>query len=1674
MLAIRKLSPGGYEYLTGSVACADRDLEPGETLAEVYIAHGYPPGQWYGSGAAALGVSGEVTAEQMQALFAEGRHPNASEIEAREIAAGASPAEAMRATKLGRAFAQYGGVDELASKVIAAYKTYNQHNGRPLGAPIDEPMRAEIRRRVQRDAFTEAHDGRKPLDDDELTRWLAEQKRQLKTATAGYELVIAPPKSVSVAWALADDHDREQITSLHRQAVRDTLDYVESHAAFTRQGDQGEAQLDTRGIVAALFEHWDSRAADPHLHSHVVISGKVQRDSDGAWRALDGRTMHAAAVTLSEYYNSRIRDLFRDQGASWSERPHNGIDYRRPTWELDAVPNELMAGFAQRASQVEQDRARRIVEYRRAHGREPSPRELLEISRRAQYGTREAKQPPRTLAEHIARWRAQAETMVPEAALVEMRQRLFATPEPVSEFTVAELAERTRFVVSDFYSHFNTWNLLAEAHRQTAHLRVPASGRDALVAQVVEAIIAAPDTISLQAPGLFHEPSELVRASGESVFVEHHSQRFTTEQTLREEAALAAWGQRADGVRINSQAVHQALAGAKLNPGQRRAVVEFAQSGRRIQQLSAPAGAGKTTTMKVFAQAWRAGGGRVYAFGPSARAAQELGDAIGARPHTLHQVTTALKVGVAARSFNFRRGDVLIVDEIGMAGTHTLHAVVEYALRRGADVRWVGDNRQLAAVEAGGAMRWFEHKNGSLRLREVVRFADRAQAVASLKLHRADPSGLDYYFEREWVQGGSRETMRDAAHRAWRRDLEQGRQTLLVVPTTDDVTNLNLQAREIRVARGEVDTVGRAVQLHDATVASEGDWVVTRENDRLTTLFGGRDFLKNGDTWWVDGVRRNGDLLLRHRITDGRVVLPAAYVRVHVELAYATTINRAQGMSVKKGSAHALIPQGISREQLYTMLTRAEFDNRAYVEIIKHVADSHQETPPERTARGVLEAGLKRSSAETPASEELRRGLNQATAMPELFARHQYVAHLGADERVEQALTTHVPSIPESLALHALLRAADDLGWHPDQLLAQSTSRVDFARADNPAGLLHHLLTQRLQGNPPPRMQAATATDIRQWREVVRVHTPTADVEDPAWTVVWKRAAAGVADGLDADTAVHHAAQALAARPVTDPMPDYDFVADALSVGLDRQRGDGAGWQPVLPWQARLDLGALSPELTGYLNDVQDRIRNRLDELRDQVTADPPQWIAALGPRPEDHETAAQWDDLAGVAAAYRETYTITSNDPAHPLGAEPAGPSLRATAWHDLISRWGPPTAPSSDTPPDAVDRLRDELDPDELLAAISQDKALPDVSLSTLLQRHRHLSTELLDRAATHALSEHAPHTLDADAAPALLAALRRAEHHGWQVDRLVATVARSADLSEADDPAALLHWHIHQHIDGRTPPARAADPTTEQMHRWRALAAREVPNEPVADAAWNLVWRHAAAAAAEGLNADAAITFAAQALATRPVTDPMEAHRYVAQCVVDLAQRQRLDGHGQQPVLPWMRDPAATVHAVDPERAAELHDIAELARTRLTQLRDQVTTEPPHWTAGLGPRPANPETAQQWDQRVVLAAAYRETYRVTSNDPQTPLGVDPGGNSARATAWRAITEQWRPPVDPDSTAASVEAEIEELRDRVDERRAVDSSQDTDERFQDRVDEKYGGDDESFSHRTTFGTGY
>lgn len=98
-----------------------------------------------------------------------------------------------------------------------------------------------------------------------------------------FDATFSAPKSVSVAWALAPERwMRDEIVAAQDAAGSAALGLFQHQGAVTRRGAKGIHQLDTRGLVVALFRQHTSRTVDPHLHTHGLVWAKVQ-DPQGRW-----------------------------------------------------------------------------------------------------------------------------------------------------------------------------------------------------------------------------------------------------------------------------------------------------------------------------------------------------------------------------------------------------------------------------------------------------------------------------------------------------------------------------------------------------------------------------------------------------------------------------------------------------------------------------------------------------------------------------------------------------------------------------------------------------------------------------------------------------------------------------------------------------------------------------------------------------------------------------------------------------------------------------------------------------------------------------------------------------------------------------------------------------------------------------------------------------------------------------------------------------------------------------------------------------------------------------------------------------------------------------------------------------------------------------------------------
>ncbi|WP_244929234.1 MobF family relaxase [Nocardioides sp. W7] len=1141
-VSIRRISAGaGYRYLLRSVAAGDGNRAMSTPLTRYYTEVGTPPGRWMGSGLGALGDgrlrSGmPVSEEQLALLIGMGREP-------------------VTGDQLGLAYPTFTKLATRIEKRVTA---------------LDPAMTPEDR--AAETARIEAE----------------ETAAGMRHAVAGYDLTFSVSKSVSVLWGLADAPTQERIVAAHHAAVADVLAYFEREVAATRTGradrDGAVAQVGVGGVAAVAFDHYDSRAGDPQLHTHLVISNKVQTLRDGRWRSLDGRPVFASVTGLSALYDALLADrLTRDLGIGWELR-ERGPD-RNPRWEITGVSDELIGEFSSRTREIELAKDDLIADYVTRHGRHPSAKTIVELRAQATLATRPPKQ-TRSLADLTTEWRRRAAAKIGTdpaswtADLVGGTGQVLAVddvPLPVIEAIGAEVVAAVS-VKRSVWSH---WNLLAEAAKQTMGLRfATTTDREAMVGMVVDA--AQLHSVALTPPELAPSPVRFLRDDGSSIFRPRHAMKYSSTPVLDAEARLLDRAESTTAPTAHPVVVARTLARAPgpLSPEQRRALEAITGSGRQIDLLVGPAGAGKTTAMRALRSAWVAGHGRgsVVGLAPSAAAAQALADDLGI---ACDNTAKWLHDHDHGRT-TLRAGQLVILDEATLAGTTTLDRITGIAATVGAKVLLVGDPHQLQSVDAGGAFALLvDRRPDAPELTEIHRFTHPWEKPASLALRRGEVEVISTYAHQHRIRQGLTEEMLDAAYTAWSTDTTAGKASVLVTESVHAVRALNERARADRlILDGAVD--GREVHLADDTRASIGDVVITRRNDR-TLRTRTRSWVKNGDRWRITDLRADGTVVV-DRLNErrpGRTVLPATYVARHVDLGYAVTAHRAQGITVD--TAHVVVTATTTRENLYVAMTRGRESNIAYV-ALDQPDDTHTTPEPDDvTARTVLYGVLQHSGAAMSAHQTLAAEHESHANIGRLAAEVETIAADAQHDRFvdllrRSGLTPDQHSAVIASAafgpLAAALRRAESYHHDLERLLPRVIDRRGLDDADDIAAVLRY------------RIDKLTATTPRGCRQAPRliaglIPEPLGPMSDEDRHAITER-----------KHLIETRARALAEHAITDGVPWTRRLGTPPPDPVDRARWVDA-LSTIAAYRDRYAITSTLPAGGGAANDAQRADRRR-------------------------------------------------------------------------------------------------------------------------------------------------------------------------------------------------------------------------------------------------------------------------------------------------------------------------------------------------------------------------------------------------------------------------------------------------------------------------------------------------
>ena len=768
-------------------------------------------------------------------------------------------------------------------------------------------------------------------------------------AVAGYDATLSAPKSVSVLWGLTGD---ERFAECHDVAVAETVAMIEKYASTTRiRSNGGRLHPETGGLSVAVFRQSTSRADDPQLHTHVVISAKVQT-ADGRWLALDALTLKKHQQTFGYVYQSVLRAEVSHRFGMVFDPIVNGQA------EIAGLGDGLLEQFSKRAGEIGVEMGDKLADFHTREGRDPTSFEYAAMEREAAVDTRNRKS-GLGVTDLRTRWQVEARSLGVDPATVVESAVAYAHQHPLLPSPVA-----AGEVVEALAARQSAWNRM-DVLRQLCDTVSPQPGHDATT--WATALDAAVDNVLAECVDLDPTDTGLRRRSdGRSVWIEPIAKQSTSEHVLAQEEHIISFALDAQTPEASPSAT---IVEGRLDDAQRTAASAVAGHDRLVVVVG-PAGAGKTKMLEAAVGDLHDQHRVVVGLAPTARAAAVLKQETGAECDTVAKLLFELDHPDTTRPWPIPpAGATILVDEAAMLNTSDLYRLVVHAEKRQWRLALVGDPFQLQAVGRGGMFTELCDTARSVELEKLHRFTHVWEAATTLRLRAGDPTAIDTYAAHGRIRAGSLQDHLDTIAETWTRCRDAGESLSIVTTRNEHVAAINTRIQQHRLDSGELDPV-TATRI-DGDWAMVGDIVVTRRNDRqLRTSVG--EPVRNRERWTITNTSDTGDITVSRIGGHGTIELPVDYVRDHVQLAYASTEHGAQGDTADR--AITLATTATTGRGLYVGMTRGRNHNDALVADTDDLAQ----------AISVLEAAIAVDRADIPATLQ-RRTL--AAAVPRSSTR---------------------------------------------------------------------------------------------------------------------------------------------------------------------------------------------------------------------------------------------------------------------------------------------------------------------------------------------------------------------------------------------------------------------------------------------------------------------------------------------------------------------------------------------------------------------------------------------------------------------------------------------------------------------------------------------------------------
>ena len=204
---------------------------------------------------------------------------------------------------------------------------------------------------IKKDTFKNLLDGKVMRDGNVIHQFKQTNKDGESIRSSGTDLTFSAPKSLSI---LSEVFDKKELSKMHDEAVKSTLDYVEQNFINTqiRKGSSSskDSTVELRQTTKALFatfRHNTSRNLDPQLHTHAVVINMTKQKNETKYRSAEFKKIFENKMFLGAVYRSELADKLIKKGYEIEQTNKDG------RFEIKNFPKKLVDRFSTRRQEIE-------------------------------------------------------------------------------------------------------------------------------------------------------------------------------------------------------------------------------------------------------------------------------------------------------------------------------------------------------------------------------------------------------------------------------------------------------------------------------------------------------------------------------------------------------------------------------------------------------------------------------------------------------------------------------------------------------------------------------------------------------------------------------------------------------------------------------------------------------------------------------------------------------------------------------------------------------------------------------------------------------------------------------------------------------------------------------------------------------------------------------------------------------------------------------------------------------------------------------------------------------------------------------------------------------------------------------------------------------------------------